>query len=71
MKLLINDKVRHKLNPEFDMLIVGEKKPSRISDKETASKGHIFFKCKYYNIHTNQWDEMVFWDFELLKQEES
>lgn len=71
MELKIGDKVRHRLNPEFDMLIVGEKESIRKSEKELIDSGNKFFKCKYYNVHTNQWDEMVFWDHELLKQDES
>lgn len=67
MELKIGDKVKHKVKPEFDMVIVSEATTIKIKEKELIAQGHGYFKCRYYNDKTNQWDQLSFFDFELVK----
>ena len=67
MSLKIGDKVKHKTKLEFDMIIISKATTIKIKEKELIEQGHEYFKCRYYNETTNQWEEISLFDFELDK----
>ena len=62
------DKVRHKAEPKFDMVIISNGR-FKTTDKVLKSNwGNINPKsyiCKYYNSDTSKWEEEFFYEEEL------
>lgn len=62
----LGDKVRHKAAPQFDMVVTDfagywENDPYR----GLKEKNPDYPVCKYYNIHTNKWEQKKFHQSEL------
>lgn len=70
MNFKLGDKVRHKADSQFNMVILGESNRYNLSQKAIIEAGSKFYKCRYYNGNINQWEEMSFFDFELEKVED-
>lgn len=71
-ELKLGDKVHHKANPEFKMVVVDfdtmwdNDYPK--SGKNIKNPAHPY--CKYYNVHTNKWEQYLFKDYELEADED-
>ena len=64
----IGDKVRHKANPEFRMIIIDYSTNwiGNMRRKAAQFKNPDLLVCKYYDVHKKQWiDKQVFQCFEL------
>lgn len=60
----IGDTVVHKATDSFKMVIIDNcryKETAKITEKDPNR-----FECKYYNIHTNQWESKCFYALELV-----
>lgn len=57
----VGDKVRHKVAPQFDMVVVDFAKHWENDPyKGLTEKNPEYPICKYYNNNTNQWEQKRF-----------
>jgi len=61
-------KVRHKIEPKFDMVIISNgrfKTTDKVPKSEWGNTNPKSYICKYYNIDNTEWEERFFYEEEL------
>lgn len=66
----IGDKVKHKAENKFDMIIIDNgrvKSHERSKTLKLNDKHPDVFICRYYNMDSTKWEERRFYYYELEK----